>query len=73
MGECSDHRMLPRPLADDILQFQVSDFAKRYFSTHKTGLIFRRRVPVEQLMVWQKVPSPSFSTQPQSNVYYSHL
>ncbi|KAG8746338.1 hypothetical protein FRC10_005327 [Ceratobasidium sp. 414] len=51
--------MLPRPLADDILQFQVSDFARRYFSTHKTGLIFRRRVPVEQLMVWQKQPLTS--------------
>lgn len=50
-----DHRMLPRQLAEDIQQFQVSDFARRYFSTHKTGLIFRRRVPVEQLMVWQKV------------------
>ncbi|QRV79386.1 Rho GTPase-activating-like protein [Ceratobasidium sp. AG-Ba] len=54
-----DHRMLPRPLAEDILQFQVSDFAKRYFSTHKTGLLFRRRVPVEQLMVWQKQPLTS--------------
>ncbi|KAG9092421.1 hypothetical protein FRC06_000111 [Ceratobasidium sp. 370] len=54
-----DHRMLPRPLAEDILQFQVSDFARRYFSTHKTGLIFRRRVPVEQLMVWQKQPLAS--------------
>ncbi|KAG8685589.1 hypothetical protein FRC09_014658, partial [Ceratobasidium sp. 395] len=54
-----DHRMLPRPLAEDILQFQVSDFARRYFSTHKTGLIFRRRVPVEQLMVWQKPPLTS--------------
>jgi hypothetical protein len=50
-----DHRMLPRQLAEDIQQFQVSDFARRYFSTHRTGLIFRRRVPVEQLMVWQKV------------------
>lgn len=50
-----DHKMLPRRLAEDIQQFQVSDFARRYFSTHKTGLIFRRRVPVEQLMVWQKV------------------
>ncbi|CAE6493414.1 unnamed protein product [Rhizoctonia solani] len=54
-----DHRMLPRQLAEDIQQFQVSDFARRYFSTHKTGLIFRRRVPVEQLMVWQKQPLTS--------------
>ncbi|KAF8705905.1 MyTH4 domain, partial [Rhizoctonia solani] len=54
-----DHRMLPRQLAEDIQQFQVSDFARRYFSTHRTGLIFRRRVPVEQLMVWQKQPLTS--------------
>ncbi|KAJ1304578.1 hypothetical protein OPQ81_005720 [Rhizoctonia solani] len=54
-----DHRMLPRQLAEDIQQFQVSDFARRYFSTHKTGLIFKRRVPVEQLMVWQKQPLTS--------------
>ncbi|CAE6452501.1 unnamed protein product [Rhizoctonia solani] len=54
-----DHRTLPRQLAEDIQQFQVSDFARRYFSTHKTGLIFRRRVPVEQLMVWQKQPLTS--------------
>ncbi|KAG8762647.1 hypothetical protein FRC11_008243 [Ceratobasidium sp. 423] len=54
-----DHRTLPRQLAEDIQQFQVSDFARRYFSTHKTGLIFRRRVPVEQLMVWQKPPLTS--------------
>ncbi|KAF8757101.1 MyTH4 domain [Rhizoctonia solani] len=49
-----DHRMLPRQLAEDIQQFQVSDFARRYFSTHRTGLIFRRRVPVEQLMVGKR-------------------
>ncbi|CAE6459220.1 unnamed protein product [Rhizoctonia solani] len=54
-----DHRTLPRQLAEDIQQFQVSDFARRYFSTHRTGLIFRRRVPVEQLMVWQKPPLTS--------------
>ncbi|KAG9018853.1 hypothetical protein FRB90_008966 [Tulasnella sp. 427] len=51
-----DHKILPRPLAADIEQFAVADFAKRYFSTHKTGLIFKRRVPVEQMMSWQKGP-----------------
>ncbi|KAG8904474.1 hypothetical protein FRB99_001686 [Tulasnella sp. 403] len=51
-----DHKILPRPLAADIEQFAVAEFAKRYFSTHKTGLIFKRRVPVEQMMSWQKPP-----------------
>ena len=40
---------------EDIQQFQVEDFAKRYFSTHRAGFLFRRRIPVEQLMTWQKV------------------
>jgi hypothetical protein len=39
----------------DILQFSESDYAKRYFSTHRTGFIFRRKVPVAQMMTWQKV------------------
>jgi len=47
--------MLPRGLVEDIQQFQVEDFAKRYFSTHRVGFLFRRRIPVEQLMTWQKV------------------
>lgn len=50
-----EHRALPRNLAEEIQKFQVADFAKRYFTTHRTGLIFRRKVPVEQLMSWQKV------------------
>ncbi|KAG8829254.1 hypothetical protein FRC17_006882, partial [Serendipita sp. 399] len=54
-----DHRTLPKNLAQEIQQFQVADFAKRYFSTHRTGLLFRRRIPVEQLMVWQKGPLSS--------------
>ncbi|KAJ7072517.1 hypothetical protein C8F01DRAFT_250322 [Mycena amicta] len=50
------HPMLPQDLASDIQQFSESEFAKRYFSTHRTGFIFRRRVPVAQMMKWQKVP-----------------
>lgn len=47
--------VLPHDLASDIQQFVESDFAKRYFSTHRRGFIFRRRVPVSQMMTWQKV------------------
>jgi hypothetical protein len=50
-----EHRTLPKQLAEEIQKFQVADFAKRYFTTHRTGLIFRRKVPVEQLMSFQKV------------------
>jgi Rho GTPase-activating protein 39 len=50
---------LPQALMTDIRQFIESDFAKQYFSTHRTGFIFRRRVPLEQLMMWQKAPLSS--------------
>lgn len=47
--------MLPHALVSDIQQFIESDYAKKYFSEHRTGFIFRRRIPMEQLMTWQKV------------------
>ncbi|KIY50379.1 hypothetical protein FISHEDRAFT_39699 [Fistulina hepatica ATCC 64428] len=45
---------LPHDLANDIQQFSESDYARQYFSTHHTGIIFRRKVPVAQMMTWQK-------------------
>lgn len=51
----STYPMLPEALAHDIQHFSQSDYAKQYFSTHRTGFIFRRKVPVAQLMTWQKV------------------
>ena len=51
----STYPILPQDLAMDIQQFSESEFAKRYFSTHRTGFIFRRKVPVAQLMTWQRV------------------
>lgn len=47
--------ILPQDLQSDIQQFVESDFAKQYFSTHRTGFIFRRTVPVAEMMSWQKV------------------
>ncbi|KAK0212594.1 hypothetical protein DFS33DRAFT_1370164 [Desarmillaria ectypa] len=51
--------VLPHDLVSDILQFAESDYAKQYFSTHRTGFIFRRRIPVAQMMSWQKAPLAS--------------
>ncbi|PPQ77223.1 hypothetical protein CVT25_011069 [Psilocybe cyanescens] len=51
--------ILPHALASDIQQFSESDYAKQYFSTHRTGFIFKRRVPVAQLMTWQRLPLTS--------------
>ncbi|KAJ7718003.1 hypothetical protein DFH07DRAFT_337391 [Mycena maculata] len=54
--ESGTYPILPQDLASDIQQFSESDFARQYFSTHRTGFIFRRRVPVAQMMTWQKAP-----------------
>lgn len=51
--------VLPQDLASDIQQFVESEYAKRYFSTHRTGFIFRRKIPVAQMMTWQKGPLTS--------------
>ncbi|KAJ6593642.1 hypothetical protein B0H19DRAFT_1091383 [Mycena capillaripes] len=56
LGSGKTYPILPQDLASDILQFSRSDFARQYFSTHRTGFIFRRRVPVTQMMTWQKAP-----------------
>ncbi|KAI6157402.1 hypothetical protein BKA82DRAFT_1000603 [Pisolithus tinctorius] len=51
--------VLPHDLASDIQQFVESEYAKRYFSIHRTGFIFRRKIPVAQMMAWQKAPLSS--------------
>ncbi|KAH9163943.1 MyTH4 domain-containing protein [Lactarius sanguifluus] len=50
------HPILPQDLASDIQQFVESEFAQRYFATHRTGFIFKRKVPVGQMMIWQRSP-----------------
>lgn len=52
---CRKYPVLPHDLASDIQQFAESEFAKQYFSTHRTGFIFKRTVPVSEIMSWQKV------------------
>ncbi|KAF9467343.1 hypothetical protein BDZ94DRAFT_1287753 [Collybia nuda] len=59
MLSSGSYPILPEALASDIQQFSESDFARQYFSTHRTGFIFRRKVPVEQMMAWQKAPLTS--------------
>lgn len=45
---------MPQDLATDIQQFVESEFAQQYFATHRTGFIFKRKVPVGQMMTWQR-------------------
>ncbi|KZT18067.1 RhoGAP-domain-containing protein [Neolentinus lepideus HHB14362 ss-1] len=59
MASRGSYPLLPHDLASDIQQFIESEFAKQYFSTHRTGFIFKRKVPVAQMMAWQKAPLTS--------------
>jgi hypothetical protein len=45
---------LPPELQQDINKFRIDGFARKYFTTHKKG-IFRRKVPVEKMLLFQKV------------------
>nr|CAG8434818.1 933_t:CDS:2 [Entrophospora candida] len=44
---------LPPELQNEINKFSIDGFARKYFVTHKKG-IFRRRVPVEKMLLFQK-------------------
>ncbi|KAJ1551379.1 hypothetical protein HK096_000378 [Nowakowskiella sp. JEL0078] len=46
-------KTLPKDLQIHINQFQIDGFAKKYFAQHRRG-IFRRTVPVEKMLQWQK-------------------
>jgi hypothetical protein len=45
---------LPVGLQEEINNFAIDGFAKRFFATHKRGL-FRRRVPMTEMLKWSKV------------------
>ncbi|KAI5118195.1 hypothetical protein M0805_005549 [Coniferiporia weirii] len=51
--------VLPDDLVSEIQQFVQTEFARQYFTTHRTGFIFRRKIPVEKMMIWQKAPLQS--------------
>ncbi|EPZ35453.1 MyTH4 domain-containing protein [Rozella allomycis CSF55] len=58
----SESRSLPDDLKTEINQFMIDGFAKKFFATHKRG-IFRRKVPVEQMLMFEKdsIGSPLMS------------
>ncbi|KAJ3256257.1 hypothetical protein HK103_005620 [Boothiomyces macroporosus] len=49
----NEKRQLPADLKNDITQFKIDGYAKKYFATHRKGL-FRRKVPVQKMLVYQK-------------------
>ncbi|EJD03412.1 uncharacterized protein FOMMEDRAFT_168366 [Fomitiporia mediterranea MF3/22] len=59
VNSSSGRPILPDELVSDIQQFMQSEFARQYFATHRSGIIFRKKIPVEKMMVWQKAPLTS--------------
>eukprot|EP00020_Sapocribrum_chincoteaguense_P009027 CAMPEP_0170743762 /NCGR_PEP_ID=MMETSP0437-20130122/7433_1 /TAXON_ID=0 /ORGANISM="Sexangularia sp." /LENGTH=672 /DNA_ID=CAMNT_0011082437 /DNA_START=29 /DNA_END=2044 /DNA_ORIENTATION=- len=47
--------VLPTEISQELVKFQLEGFARRYFDTKKKG-VFRREVPVEELLVWSSSP-----------------
>jgi hypothetical protein len=45
---------LPPDLRDELSRFRIDGYARKFFATHKKGF-FRRRVPLEKMLVWSKV------------------
>ncbi|KAI9442649.1 MyTH4 domain-containing protein [Lactarius indigo] len=57
------HPILPQDLASDIQQFVESECAQQYFATHRTGFIFKRKVPVGQMMeIAKRAPTAGSNT-----------
>jgi tRNA(Glu) U13 pseudouridine synthase TruD len=45
---------LPEELKKAIENFKIDGYAKKYFGTQRKG-IFRKKVPLEKMLVYQKV------------------
>jgi hypothetical protein len=60
---------LPANLQQEITQFVIDGFAKKYFSTHKKGL-FRRKVPMEEMLQWTKVQYNTVFDERSSNFFF---
>jgi hypothetical protein len=60
------HVSLPEDLQNDILQFKLEGFAKKYFRTQRKGLL-RRKVPIEKMLLYQKdqINGPLLTLAPQ--------
>jgi hypothetical protein len=48
-------KKLPDDLKNDICQFKIDGYAKKYFGVQRRG-IFRRKVPLKKVLVYQKDP-----------------
>lgn len=49
-----NHLSIPLDLRNDIQQFKIEGYASKFFSTQRKGL-FRRKVPIQEMLEYQKV------------------
>lgn len=56
---------MPTELKNDISQFKIDGYALKYFTTQRRGL-FRRKVPIEKMLEYQKdaIPGPLLNLSP---------
>lgn len=47
-------KALPLDLKEDLEKFRINGFAKTYFAQHKSGILFKRKVPIEKMVIYQK-------------------
>mmetsp|Transcript_3842 Transcript_3842/g.4770 ORF Transcript_3842/g.4770 Transcript_3842/m.4770 type:complete len:160 (+) Transcript_3842:44-523(+) len=57
----SIRRSLPKELQEEINMFQLVHYAEEFFETHKRG-IFRRQVPVKEMLCFSKEIIPNSLT-----------
>ena len=53
-SELSSLPSLPQSVKDDISQFHMDGFADKYFTVHKKGIIFKKRIPNQELLWYTK-------------------
>jgi hypothetical protein len=46
-------KKLPNEIITDIKNFSIAGFAEKYFAKHKRGFIFRRIIPIKELLRYQ--------------------
>merc|ERR1712137_111489 len=59
--QASRQPSLPHDLQEEINLFQLVGYAEKFFETHKRG-IFRRQVPVKEMLCWTKETIPNSLT-----------
>eukprot|EP00834_Sanchytrium_tribonematis_P005172 NODE_296_length_10502_cov_0.638374.p2 type:complete len:560 gc:universal NODE_296_length_10502_cov_0.638374:1694-15(-) len=65
-NELSSLPSLPQSIKDDISHFHLDGFANQYFTVHKKGIIFKKRIPNQELLWYHP-----YLKQPLMNIHKS--